>query len=186
MLRNALRKKYTVASSVSYWPHPIAFGTVPGTSEFMALAACHSPSARARAPVSLAVFKKKSAGHSSGKMTDTLAVLVQAEMPEDSAEVILVRGLLCVSHTNSLQAFVQGQNDPEYDSIVRAITAITFLATPHRGTHLAQTIDRILQSSIITSSKQYVTGLTSNSLILQKLNEQFPSHCAEAGHCILL
>lgn len=56
---------------------------------------------------------------------------------------------------------------------MKAITAITFLATPHRGTHLAQTLNRILQSSIITSSKQYVTDLMSNSLTLQKLNEQF-------------
>lgn len=71
------------------------------------------------------------------------------------------------------QAYIQGQHDPEYKSIVRAITAITFLATPHRGTHLAQTLNRILQSSIITNSKQYVAELATNSLTLQKLNEQF-------------
>ena len=29
---------------------------------------------------------------------------------------------------------MQGQNDPKYESIIKAITAITFLATPHRGT----------------------------------------------------
>lgn len=68
---------------------------------------------------------------------------------------------------------MQGQNDPEYESIIKAITAITFLATPHRGTHLAQTLNRILQSSMVTNSKQYISDLATNSLTLQKLNEQF-------------
>lgn len=68
---------------------------------------------------------------------------------------------------------MQGQNDPEYESIVKAIAAITFLATPHRGTNLAQTLNRILQSSMVTDKKQYIADLTKNSLTLQKLNEQF-------------
>jgi hypothetical protein len=68
---------------------------------------------------------------------------------------------------------VQGQNDPEYESIVRAISAIAFLATPHRGTDLAHILNRILQSAMITNSKQYLTDLTKNSFSLQKLNEQF-------------
>ncbi|TGJ80510.1 hypothetical protein E0Z10_g8251 [Xylaria hypoxylon] len=71
------------------------------------------------------------------------------------------------------EAYMQGQNDPEYEAIVRAITAITFLATPHRGTNLAETLNRILQSAIITNSKQYVAELVKNSFTLQKLNEQF-------------
>ncbi|KAJ0122036.1 hypothetical protein J7T55_002547 [Diaporthe amygdali] len=50
--------------------------------------------------------------------------------------------------------------------------AITFLATPHRGTALAQTLNRILDSVMI-NSKQYVAELARNSLTLQKLNEQF-------------
>jgi hypothetical protein len=33
---------------------------------------------------------------------------------------------------------MQGQNDPEYAKIVKAISAIIFLAAPHRGTNLAQ------------------------------------------------
>lgn len=68
---------------------------------------------------------------------------------------------------------MQGQHDPEYEDIIKSICAITFLATPHRGTHLAQTLNRILQSSMVTNSKQYVADLASNSLTLQKLNEQF-------------
>ncbi|KAI3394446.1 hypothetical protein diail_2696 [Diaporthe ilicicola] len=71
------------------------------------------------------------------------------------------------------EAYMQGQHDPEYENIVKSICAITFLATPHRGTQLAQTLNRILQSSMVTNSKQYVADLASNSLTLQKLNEQF-------------
>jgi len=68
---------------------------------------------------------------------------------------------------------MQGQNDPEYESIVKAITAIAFLATPHRGTNLAETLNRILKSAVITTSKRYISELAKNSFTLQKLNEQF-------------
>lgn len=69
------------------------------------------------------------------------------------------------------EAYMQGQHDPEYEDIIKSISAITFLATPHRGTQLAQTLNRILQSSMVTNAKQYVADLASNSLTLQKLNE---------------
>lgn len=68
---------------------------------------------------------------------------------------------------------MQGQNDPEYESIIKAISAVTFLATPHRGTNLAELLDRILRSTLISNSKLYVSELGRNSFTLQKLNEQF-------------
>jgi hypothetical protein len=68
---------------------------------------------------------------------------------------------------------MQGQNDPEYEQIVKAISAIVFLATPHRGTNLATVLNRILQSTPLMNSKQFVSELTRNSSTLQKLNEQF-------------
>jgi hypothetical protein len=68
---------------------------------------------------------------------------------------------------------MQGQNDPEYEAIVKAISAIVFLATPHRGTNLATVLNRILQSTPLTNSKQFISELTRNSSTLQKLNEQF-------------
>ncbi|KAI0835352.1 hypothetical protein F5Y06DRAFT_138814 [Hypoxylon sp. FL0890] len=68
---------------------------------------------------------------------------------------------------------MQGQNDPQYESIIKAISGIIFLATPHRGTHLAETLNRILQSTMITNPKQYISELAKNSLTLQRLNEQF-------------
>lgn len=68
---------------------------------------------------------------------------------------------------------MQGQNDPKYETIIKAISAITFLATPHRGTNLAELLDKILRSTIVSNSKQYVSELAKNSFTLQKLNEQF-------------
>ncbi|KAF7550706.1 hypothetical protein G7046_g7936 [Stylonectria norvegica] len=71
------------------------------------------------------------------------------------------------------EAYIQGQNDPKYKAIVKAISAVVFLATPHRGTNLAQTLNRILQSTFSTNPKQYISELAKNSFSLQKLNEQF-------------
>lgn len=68
---------------------------------------------------------------------------------------------------------MQGQNDPQYESIVQAISAIAFLATPHRGANLAELLNWILQSTLITNSKHYISELAKNSFTLQKLNEQF-------------
>lgn len=68
---------------------------------------------------------------------------------------------------------MQGQNDPEYENIVKAISAILFLATPHRGTNLADTLNRLLQATVSSTSKLYISELSRGSFTLQKLNEQF-------------
>lgn len=73
----------------------------------------------------------------------------------------------------SLQAYMQGQNDPVYQNIVNSISSIVFLSTPHRGTHLAETLNRILQVSFMTSPTQFIAELAGGSQTLQKLNEQF-------------
>lgn len=77
---------------------------------------------------------------------------------------------------------MQGQHDPEYENIIKAVTAITFLSTPHRGTSLAQILNRILDT-VMVNSKQYVAELSKNSLSLQKLNEQF-RHIAPRLHIV--
>lgn len=75
--------------------------------------------------------------------------------------------------THRLQAYIQGQNDHEYERIVKAISGIIFLSTPHRGTNLAVLLNRILRSTGVSNSKQYISELAKNSFTLQKLNEQF-------------
>jgi hypothetical protein len=71
------------------------------------------------------------------------------------------------------QAYVLGQNDPQYEYIIKAIMAIMFLATPHRGTNLATILNWILTSTFLSNAKQYISDLNQNSVALQKLNEQF-------------
>ena len=68
---------------------------------------------------------------------------------------------------------MQGKHDPAYESIISAITSIIFLSTPHRGTNLAETLNRILQVSPTASAMQFIAELASGSQTLQKLNEQF-------------
>jgi WD40 repeat protein len=58
--------------------------------------------------------------------------------------------------------------------MVSSTKAILFLATPHRGTHLAELLNRILSVSIFNHRpKQYVAELSNTSRALEDLNEQF-------------
>jgi triacylglycerol esterase/lipase EstA (alpha/beta hydrolase family) len=68
---------------------------------------------------------------------------------------------------------MQGQNDPNYQEIIKAVSSIIFLSTPHRGTNLAEVLNRILQVSFATNPMKFIAELASGSQMLQKLNEQF-------------
>ena len=68
---------------------------------------------------------------------------------------------------------MQGQYDPAYTPIMKAVTSIIFLSTPHRGTNLAETLNRILQVSFVANPMQFISELAAGSQTLQKLNEQF-------------
>lgn len=75
------------------------------------------------------------------------------------------------------KAYIQGSLNKEYQSITRSIKAALFLATPHRGTDLAKTLNRILSSSIFGHSpKDYIAELTKNSTTIDELNESFRHH----------
>ncbi|CAI6336638.1 unnamed protein product [Periconia digitata] len=72
------------------------------------------------------------------------------------------------------QAYVLGQHDPNYAEIVKTISAIIFLATPHRGSNLAKILGRILTVSTFNHNpKQYVADLKNGSPLIEALNEQF-------------
>lgn len=68
---------------------------------------------------------------------------------------------------------MQGQSDPSYQEIIKSVSSIIFLSTPHRGTNLAETLNRILQVSFATNPMQYIAELAAGSQTLEKLNEQF-------------
>lgn len=72
------------------------------------------------------------------------------------------------------KACILGQNDPQYKGVIESIRAIVFLSTPHRGTNLAETLNRILSVSLFNHSpKQYIAELNRNSPAIHDVNEQF-------------
>lgn len=68
-----------------------------------------------------------------------------------------------------------GAHDPNYQNLIDAVHGIVFLATPHRGSHLAETLNRFLQVSF-QSPKQYVNDLQKNSMRIRDINDQFRHH----------
>ena len=75
---------------------------------------------------------------------------------------------------NIWQAYIFGQNDDNYREIITATQAILFLSTPHRGTNLAEALNRILSVSMFNHTpKQYIAELKRNSPALEDINEQF-------------
>ncbi|KAI0132551.1 WD40-repeat-containing domain protein [Xylariales sp. AK1849] len=78
------------------------------------------------------------------------------------------------------KAFIQGQLNEEYRSITASIKSVLFLATPHRGTDLAETLNKILSSSIFGhSSKDYIHELARSSPTIDELNESFRHHAGK-------
>ncbi|MCJ1466023.1 hypothetical protein MMC07_004642 [Pseudocyphellaria aurata] len=72
------------------------------------------------------------------------------------------------------KAYLLGQIDDQYRDIIKSVHAILFLSTPHRGTNLAEILNKILAVSIFNHSpKQYISELKQNSPTLEDLNEQF-------------
>ncbi|KAI8635320.1 hypothetical protein F5Y19DRAFT_7290 [Xylariaceae sp. FL1651] len=75
------------------------------------------------------------------------------------------------------RAYIIGKTDPNFNNIVASIAGIVFLATPHKGSQLAQTLNSILRTSPTSSTKTYVAELEKNSSSLQDINEQFRNLC---------
>ena len=72
------------------------------------------------------------------------------------------------------KAHIFGQNDDQYRRIVKSTRAILFISTPHRGTDLAEVLNKILAVSFVKlSAKYYIAELRQNSGALQDINEQF-------------
>jgi WD40 repeat protein len=75
------------------------------------------------------------------------------------------------------KAFVQGHLNSEFTGIVSMIKAVLFLATPHRGADLAETLNKVLSTSVFGySPKEYVAELTRKSPTIDDLNEAFRHH----------
>jgi WD40 repeat protein len=70
------------------------------------------------------------------------------------------------------KAFLLGVHDENYKHIVGSISAVIFLSTPHRGTNLAEILNRVLAASFQTS-KNFIADLSKSSPAIEELNEQF-------------
>ena len=70
------------------------------------------------------------------------------------------------------KAYLLGQNDAIYQGIIRSISAMVFLATPHRGTNLAEVLNRLL-TVILQPSQEFIADLNKSSPALEEINEQF-------------
>ncbi|KAL8968114.1 MAG: hypothetical protein Q9183_002616 [Haloplaca sp. 2 TL-2023] len=62
----------------------------------------------------------------------------------------------------------------EYQSLAERFRAIIFLATPHRGADIAQSLSRVL--SLSPGARPYVRDLHRNSLATQSINDEFPRY----------
>lgn len=74
------------------------------------------------------------------------------------------------------KAFILGHEIPELTSLVQRTCSIFFLATPHQGSDLAQTLGRIL--SLAPGSRPFVQDLSPYSPVLESINEEFPRYCS--------
>jgi WD40 repeat protein/pimeloyl-ACP methyl ester carboxylesterase len=70
------------------------------------------------------------------------------------------------------KAYLLGQNDDTYKDIIHSVSAMVFLATPHRGTNLAEALSRLL-TALFQPSRDFIADLNKSSPALEELNEQF-------------
>ncbi|KAI0436723.1 hypothetical protein F4803DRAFT_207941 [Xylaria telfairii] len=70
------------------------------------------------------------------------------------------------------KAYLLGLHDENYQELVQAVSAIVFLSTPHRGTNLAEILNRVLAASF-QSTKNFISDLNKSSPAIEELNEQF-------------
>ena len=75
------------------------------------------------------------------------------------------------------RAFILAKQKEEFHSLAERVRTIFFLATPHRGADLAQTLTKILMVS--SGSRPFVADLHPNSIATQSINDEFPQHCQD-------
>jgi WD40 repeat protein len=73
------------------------------------------------------------------------------------------------------RAYILARQLEEYEGFAQRVRAIFFLATPHRGSNLAELLSRILQ--VTPGTRPFVTDLHPNSSIIESINHEFPRHC---------
>ncbi|KAH9905313.1 hypothetical protein F4778DRAFT_779657 [Xylariomycetidae sp. FL2044] len=73
------------------------------------------------------------------------------------------------------KAYILGLGDPKYQAILGSVCSMVFLATPHRGSNLAEILNRLLKLTF-QAPKQYISDLQRNSARIGDINDQFKWH----------
>jgi hypothetical protein len=71
------------------------------------------------------------------------------------------------------QAYVFARQDPSCAELAKRMEAMVFLATPHRGSDLAGTLNSILRASVAHHSRAYISNIERQSEMLAMLNDTF-------------
>lgn len=69
------------------------------------------------------------------------------------------------------EAYLQGQIDSQYKEIVKSVSSIIFLSTPHRGSNMLEALHNIFR--IARLNYQTNLDLVPGFQALQSLNERF-------------
>lgn len=72
----------------------------------------------------------------------------------------------------SEQALILGLHDPQYQAILNIVRSIIFLATPHRGNSMAETLNRFLKVTF-SSPQKFIGELQKNATGIEDINDQF-------------
>ncbi|KAJ3573825.1 hypothetical protein NPX13_g4564 [Xylaria arbuscula] len=126
--------------------------------------------------------KKEQASLAIGDFANDL--LFRMKYSENGSERLGQVPIIVVAHSMGglvfKKAFIHGLLNDEFKDIISMIKSVLFLATPHRGTDLAETLHKILMSSIFGHSpKDYVAELARRSPTIDELNESFRHHASK-------
>ncbi len=79
------------------------------------------------------------------------------------------------------QAYVLARQDPSLVELAKRMEAMVFLATPHKGSDLAQTLNNILRVSIALPTRSYISNLSHQNELLSLLNDSFRHYAADVS-----
>ncbi|TGO27826.1 hypothetical protein BPAE_0036g00370 [Botrytis paeoniae] len=75
------------------------------------------------------------------------------------------------------RAYISAKKNTKYAALATRIQGALFLATPHRGSDLAQVFSKLLH--LVGGNRPFVADLTRDSLALRSINDEFPDLCQD-------